>query len=254
MKQLLLLITTLLTTFHLWAQVGIGTTNPQEMLHIAGPNSTIRIESLNSINSPTENDGTSLVPLFVDGKGDITFGNGYGTGVEPFNFLIDIPDFIDDNPYGIGNSGIVVNNNNLGESTVEGLITTVLIDVPQDAMVETKYGITMIVSGNDITTGSVSYPTYDVAITMATYFVVDIDSDGLSAAEQALKYGHKGQAFETNYGGTIGYPYMNSQAYFTLPAGSHTLYFYGVVNDSATTYTSVGFGGDKDYLKIRIYN
>jgi hypothetical protein len=47
---------------------------------------------------------------------------------------------------------------------------------------------------------------------------------------------------------------MNGQAIFTVPAGTHTLYFYGQVRDDAASYTSVGFGGAQDYLKIRVYN
>lgn len=136
----------------------------------------------------------------------------------------------------------------------EGELTRISIDVPQDATIEVKYGITLLVAGADITTGSLFYVTYDQAVTMQTYFCVDINSDGLDAIEKARRHGYKGQSYETNYGGSIGYPYMNSQGYLTLPAGTHELYFFGTVHDAATSYTSVGFGGDKDYLKIRIYN
>ena len=68
------------TTF---AQVGIGTTNPQEDLHISGTTSSIRIESLNSTNN-VFNDGIKLAPAYVDGNADILPGNGTrSSGQEP---------------------------------------------------------------------------------------------------------------------------------------------------------------------------
>ena len=37
-----------------FSQIGIETNNPQQDLHIAGATSTIRVESLNSINEPVK--------------------------------------------------------------------------------------------------------------------------------------------------------------------------------------------------------
>ncbi len=239
------------------SQVGIGTENPQEALHVAGVDATIRIESLDAVNNSTYNDGINLAPAYVDGNGDITIGNGTGTsGTEPFNFLIEVPNFVPDDPYGIAvGTGTVVNNDDLGTVYVEGLITTVSITVQKDAILEFKYGITTVITGNDLSAGPpYFYATYDQAIAMHTFFKVDINSDGLDATEIGKSYGHKSQYYETNYGGAIGYPYMNSQAYLTVPAGTHEIYFYGAVTDSALHYTSVGFGGAQDYLKIRVYN
>ena len=86
------------------------------------------------------------------------------------------------------------------------------------------------------------------------FFVVDIDNDGVSAAEWDKKYGFCGQYYETEYGGIDGLSYMNSQAYLSLPEGTHMIHFYGIVEDHVENYTSVGYGGGMDYLKIRVYN
>jgi len=240
-----------------FAQVGIGTTDPQATLHVSGETSTIRIESLDAINNPVLNDGTKIVPLFVNGNGDISLtGNAYGISeTEPLNFLIDIPNFIPDDPYNLGfGSGTVVNNNSSGETMVEGEIAKVSINVPQNATIEVKYGVTLLITGADITSGTLVYPSYNKAVGIQTFFCVDIDSDGLSDLEKSRCHGYKGLVYETNYGGNIGYPYLNSQGYLTLPAGTHELYFFGIVKDSESSYTSIGFGGGKDYLKIRVYN
>lgn len=246
----------LLIVTHGFSQVGIGITLPEEELHVAGSTATIRIDALNSANKPLENPGGKNVKAFVDGNGDVTFGAGTGSSViEPLNFLIDIPDFIEDDPYTLGYGSGTVVNSPIGSTVVEGTIKTIVFNVPVDATVELKYGVTLLVAGNDLSVNApTSYVTYDRAVSMVVYFCVDVGSNGLDTSEKAIRHGYKGQSYETNYGGSIGYPYMNSQGYLTLPAGTHTIYFFGEVISDAAGLTSVGFGGDKDYLKIRIYN
>ena len=249
-------------TFQSFAQVGIGTLNPQKELHIAGDNSTIRIESLNSTNNSTYNDGVKPAQAYVDGNGDITIGNGTGSsGVEPLNFLIDVPNFVSDNPYGIidptwiANTGTVVNSDDLGETTEVVEISTVTFTVPQDAIIEIKYGMTMLIIGSDLTAGPpYYYVDLDQAVTMQTYLKVDLNNDGLAGDELTKLYGQKGQYYSTYNQGVVGYPYMNGQAYLAVEAGTHTLYFYGQVMDDGASYTSVGFGGAQDFLKLRVYN
>lgn len=245
------------------AQVGIGTTSPNEELHIAGANSTIRIEKLNSINSSGENDGIKPAFTYVDFSGDITISNGSGGNGNsgPFNFLIDLHNFVDDNPYNysvpdeINTTGIVINNNT-SQSYVEGEITNISFTVPQDALIEVKYGITLYVKGEDMSANPPPYidVDYGQAINMVAYFRIDINSDGLTGSEMSKIYGKKGQYYETLVGGIAGFPYMNGQGYLTIPKGTHKIIFYGVINDNGSSYTSVGFGGLPDYLKIRIYN
>lgn len=253
MKKITLKLLILLPSL-IFAQVGIGTTSPDTELHIAGTNSTIRIESLNTTNN-INNDGTKLAPVFVDGNGDLTLSPPNGTGGEPLNFLLDIPNFIPDNPHALPfDSGVVVNNNAIGETRVEGFIHSVTFTVPQTAVVEVKYGVTIVITDVDMTIPALSYITDNEARTIETFFCFDINNDGLDATEKSKQFGQKAQFYASNWGGSLGYPYMNSQGYATLPPGTHSIHFFGIVNDSASSYTSVGFGGATDYLKMRVYN
>ncbi|WP_420379016.1 hypothetical protein [Gilvibacter sp.] len=239
-------------------QVGIGTTNPDADLHVADPAGTIRIESLNSVNNPTYNDGVNLAPVFVDGNGDLVLGNGSGSsGQEPLNFLIEVPNFIDDNVDSSGfGRGSVVNSNASGESTVTNQIAQVSFTTPVNGFIELKYAVTAWVAGSDLNLGCspCSYPNVNETIIFQTYFVIDLNSDGLDATESGRVYGYNGQHYLSDTAGGQGYAYINGVANVKAPAGTHTLYMYGVVQDKATSYTSVGFGGAEDFLKIRVFN
>lgn len=253
----------LMVTFLSMAQVGIGTMNPAQDLHVAGSNATIRIEGLDEINNPQNNGATELTPVFVNTDGNLTltpprYISG-GTGYElPINFLMDTPNFVPDNLLGLPapytNRGMVINSPTAVQSVTQ-LIHTVTINVPTASMIEVKHGMTIMYSATDLT-----IPPYDAVFindektrNYQTFFCFDIDSDGLSPAEFARQYGRKGQYYGTARGGTRGYTYLNSQGYAVLPEGTHTIYFFGVVNDPPETYTSVGFGGANDYLRIRVY-
>jgi hypothetical protein len=260
-KHYLLLIS--FCSFFTFGQIGIGTPNPQESLHIGGSNSTIRIEGLDFINDPLNLGPTKLTPVFVDNQGNLNLIKpGYTSGdtgyVLPLNFLKYSANFIPNNPLGLpapfDKYGVVINSDLTNESKT-ALIEKVTITVPTNSMIEIKYALSLYFSSRDLGTppyaGSISDKSTRV---IQTYFCVDINDDGLSLAEQNLKYGFKGQYYASDAGGTRGYTYMNSQGYADLPVGNHTIYFYGVVNDAPNTYTSIGFGGANEYLKIRLFN
>ena len=55
-----------------WAQVGIGITNPQEALHVAGTNANIRIDGLNSTNNSKNMGGSDMYNVMVDADGNLS--------------------------------------------------------------------------------------------------------------------------------------------------------------------------------------
>lgn len=252
----------LLTSTILNAQVGIGTSNPQEDLHIAGNNSTIRIESLNNVNNPL-NDGLKNARVFIDSNGELTLtppnftAGGSGNSNLPLNFLIDVPNFIPDNIDGLPapyNSLGRIATSGLANESTEVFIYSVTFTTPQACTVEVKHGVTIVISGSDMSIPSLAYINDSKTRVITTFFCFDVNNDGLSPAEKALQYGTKAQFYCSVAGGSLGYPYMNSQGYATLPPGTHSIHFFGVVNDPPNTMTSVGFGGATDYLKMRVYN
>lgn len=260
MKHIYLLFLSAFTASY--CQVGIGTANPQQILHVAGGNSTIRIEGLDAVNN-TLNNVTSLTPVYVTNNGNLTLDPpsyiSGGTGYElPINFLMDTPNFVPDNIMGLPvpftNRGMVITSDETVES-VTRLIHTVTINVPTASMIEIKHGMSVMYSMTDLAASpyKVGFISDEKTRNYQTFFCFDINSDGLSAAEYNLQYGTKGQYYGSTKGGTRGYTYMNSQGYAVLPAGTHTIYFYGVVNDPPNTFTSIGFGGANEYLRIRVY-
>lgn len=253
MKTTLLIL--LFFPIMLSAQVGIGTANPQATLHVAGNDSTIRIESLSSTNSPIYNDGIKPSNSFVTANGDITLtpspinGTGPGGIVSPINFLLTSQNFIPDGP---NKYGSIINNTET-ETVKSGIIATIPFTSPSSALIEVKYGITAILSKTNLNTALT--PFSDVsARTFKIFFCIDLNSDGLDAAESSKKYGLNAQAYTSAAQGILGYSYTNGHGYTSIPGGTHSLLFFVETVDGLSKYTSAGFGGEKDFLRIRIYN
>lgn len=254
MKYITLYI--ILLTNYTFAQVGIGTTDPQQDLHVAGTTSTIRIESLNTNNEPILNDGTKLAPAFVTPEGDITiyppgYTTGTGTGtLEPLNFLINIPNFVPNGPYGDGT--VVQNDNTITSATTQ--IVSVPFSSPQNALIEVRYVMTIDLSDQYLPAPAASTFNDISARTIRCYFHIDLNSDGLDATELSKVYGLHGEAYASYAQGSVGYAFIHGVGYGSIPAGNHSLVFFGETVDGPNKDTFVGFGGSSDYLKIRIYN
>lgn len=71
MRHILLL---LFINFTITAQVGVGTNNPQEELHVAGATSTIRVDGLSEANNPNNLGQSSTSKVFVNEFGDLVLG------------------------------------------------------------------------------------------------------------------------------------------------------------------------------------
>lgn len=237
------------------AQVGIGTANPLTDLHVAGNTSTIRIGSLSAVNSPTYNNGIKPALAFVNDQGDVTItpsslnGTGPGGIVAPINFLLTNNNFI---PDGTNNRGVIINNNT-ATTTATGLISKVNFSASGAALIEVKYSITVMLSKTDLNSAETNFNDISAKI-YKIYFCIDLNNDGLSATELSKKYGLNAQSYASDNQGILGYAFTNGHGYATITAGNHSLHFFAETIDGVSKYTSVGFGGKEDLLRIRIYN
>lgn len=237
------------------AQVGIGTPNPTEALHVAGSNSTIRIESQNSTNYPEFNNGIKPALAYVTADGDITINpstnNGAGPdgSIVPINFLNLNQNFI---PDGANKYGTIINNNTT-ETVTEGEIMVVPFSTTHTSLVEVKYSVTAILSSTDLNIALTPFNDLS-ARSYKIYFYIDLNNNGLDASEMSRRYGLNAQSFSSMEQGILGYAHTNGHGYSSIPAGNHSLRFFAEIIDGQSKFTSIGFGGDKDLLRIRIYN
>lgn len=257
MKKLIYFIFILFVNISL-AQVGIGTIDPKQDLHVAGATSTIRIESQNSINEPILNTAAELTPIYVTPDGDLTVNPpGYNTGdptgnLEPLNFLITIPDFIPNGPFGDGT--VVPNSEFITDSTPIELVR-VPFSSPQTALIEVRYVMTIDLSDEILPAPAASTFSDISARTIHTYFYIDLNNKGfLDATDLSKVYGLHGEAYSSHSQGSVGYAFIHGVGYGAIPAGNHALVFFGETKDGTNRKTYVGFGGSSDNLKIRIYN
>ncbi|MEW5676626.1 hypothetical protein ABGT15_09960 [Flavobacterium enshiense] len=250
-------IVTLLTVFPMLlnAQVGIGTQNPTAALHVAGTNSTIRIESQSNANYPTYNDGTKPAYSYVTANGDVTINPSANNGtspdgsINPINFLNLSQNFIPDGP---NNYGTIINNT-LSETVSSGLIHTYPFTTTHTSLVEVKFSISSILSSTDLNTTLTPFNDISARI-YRIYFCIDLNNNGLDAAELSRKYGMNAQSFASSTQGIYGYAFTNGHGYSTIPVGNHSLKFFAEIVDAESKFTSIGFGGDRDFIRIRIYN
>lgn len=238
----------------MYSQVGIGTSNPLADLHVAGNTSTIRIESLNAVNSPVYNDGVKPSHAFVTALGDVTLNpsiiNGVSGGaIAPINFLLNVQNFIANGP---SNYGTIINNPTAATNTVAP-ITAVNFTAPGTALVEVKYTISALTSSTDLNVASTPFNDISARV-FKIFFCIDINNDGLDASELSRRFGLNAQSYASHNQGILGYSFTNGHGYTTVPPGNHSIHFFTEIVDGPNKLTSIGFGGAEDSLRVRVYN
>lgn len=239
----------------MYSQVGIGTANPLADLHVAGNTSTIRIESLDAVNSPAYNDGIKPSHAFVTALGDVTLNpsvnNGLAPGgqIAPINFLLQVQNFIANGP---SNFGTIINNSAAVTNAV-ALIKTIDFTAPGTALVEVKYTISAITSSTDLNVAATPFNDISARV-FKIYFCIDINNDGLDATELSRRYGLNAQSYASHNQGILGYSFTNGHGYTIVPSGNHAIHFFTEIIDGPNKLTSIGFGGAEDSLKVRVYN
>jgi hypothetical protein len=215
------------------AQVGVGTTNPQADLHIAGENSTIRLEGLNMENHPV-NDGLRLMPTLVDTQGRIILSN-QTTTVDPF-ILTDASSMFSQRQ--------VVNIVEAASATQN--IYNYEITITAEAFVEIKYSVPYLVYGTYNENTQQGTKIQDGrARQIQTYFTIDGGD---------TKYGMISQNYyNVHTGGGVGQFFNAGFAFVGLEPGTYILNFYANILASPTNTTAIVFGGADSLLRFRFY-
>lgn len=228
--------------------IGINTDDPQQALHLAGTQSTIRVDGLSQLNPLNTGD--------VNGDGDLTndtfplYVNQEGVFALDFN-----PFFISEDLDAIP----VARTITLGqtEATREEEIYSVVIEVPRTSVIEIRYNL-----GFQVFADSNGREIRDfLARRITTYFTVDnilparrygIDSKNFTNRDLTLPL------LATNNTGSKGNFFNVGSAYISIPSGgTYTLRIFGEVSsgNGATEHldTSVIFASGLDSLLYRIY-
>lgn len=222
-----------------YSQVGIGTTDPQQKLHIASSTGTLRVESLNTTNNSYNGGGTETYPLYVDKNGDF---------ILLFKPLINSEDIDAFNDAILPNSSVILLSTDIDgiESTV---IDTYTITVNRPSVLELKYNISYDVYLNAFKTKI----TDGLARRIETYITV---------TGQTRKYGPTSKCYTSSSVNSVAGTFYNScTTYITLPAaGTYDIKFNGAVssdinagfgNISESTY--VEFATGQDFVFARLH-
>jgi len=229
--------------------VGIGTTNPQQKLHIASPTGSLRVESLNGVNN-TYNGGdvngdldltNDTFPLYVNGNGEFT--------------LQFVPLYNSEESDALDHSVLPSSEVTLAATDGDGIQTeklfTYSVSVNRPAILEVKYNLSFDVYEDASGTKITDY----LARRITTYFQVD----GVSTR----KYGPSAKCFTNkSVNGVTGRLYNVCTAYITLPTtGTYDVSFYGEVSSGVKSggpgtnakATHVKFAVGNDTLLFRLH-
>ncbi len=229
-KQILFLFCCLIfeSSFSQEGFVGINTSDPQQKLHIAGSDSSFRIEMLDSINN-LSNRNQMNAPLYVDAAGILTLD---------FDILHNT-----NNGNEIDSQAPSSSITQFGVENIDQEILTMTVTVDRPSYLEVKFSLSFEVFLNDQN----DKITDQLARVIRNYVLLN--------GSTARKYGMTSKCYinSHSFGVSTTY-YNNASTYIFLPAGTHTISFHGSVGSgSTTTPTHVKFGVAPDQILMRIY-
>lgn len=229
-RQILLLFFCIVfgITFSQDGNVGINTSDPQQRLHIAGSDSSLRIEMLDSINN-LSNRNVINAPLYVDYEGVLTLD---------FDLLhnTNSGDEIDINAE---SSSIL----QFGVENIDQEIFTKTVTVSRPSYLEVKFSLSFEVYLNE----QEDKITDQIARVVRNYILLN--------GSTARKYGMTSKIYiNSHLQGVNTTYYNNASTYIFLSEGTHTISFHGSVGSgSLVDPTYVKFGVDLDQILMRIY-
>lgn len=208
--------------------VGINTVKPEQKLHIAGADSSFRVEMLDSINN-ISNRSPINAPLYVDSDGVLTL---------EFDLLYN------------ENSTNTIDSNSpsssifqFGVENFDQEIFSKTVTVARPSYLEVKFSLSFEVYLND----NLEIITDQIARVIRNYILLN--------GSTARKYGMTSKCYINSHDEGVNTTYFNNAStYIFLPVGTHTISFYGSVGSgSLIDPTYVKFGVDQDQILMRLY-
>lgn len=225
--------------------VGVGTTNPQQKLHVASATGTIRVDGLNSPNNTYNGGGVDKTyPLYVNENGDMTlslstFQNSDGTDA-----------ITAATPLAATTLTMLAGSAPIGSRDV--VILPYTITVNRAAVLEVKYNISFQVMRDAAVKIKDNRPRM-----ISTFYT--LDTPVLAAATP--RYGQASKCYYNNndlaatpVNAASETMYNCSTTYITLTPGTHTLRFYGTLQTGAASMaTRINFAIGNDSVFMRLY-
>ncbi|ESU29908.1 hypothetical protein FLJC2902T_03880 [Flavobacterium limnosediminis JC2902] len=249
MKKLYTLITLLVSVF-LQAQtaaVGIGTTNPQQKLHLDDSVGTLRIESLDKDNN-AYNGGNlqpgGTYPLYVDSNGILTLSTQALTNSDGLDAI---------DHMSIPTSSITLTTDD-ADGKVEKTFFTYTITVPRAAVLEVKYSLSFEVYQ---TNSPLTMIRDGGARRITTYYTLDSATRKYGQASKCYmnqNINNPAPFLPTERIGATGQLYNSSTTYIQLTPGTHTVHFKTELSSSLPSLeTYVRLAVDIDSVFMRLY-
>ncbi len=208
--------------------VGINTSDPQQKLHIAGSDSSFRIEMVDSINN-LSNRNLINAPLYVNSEGiltldfDILHNTNNGDEIDIESESSSITQF--------------------GVESIDQEIFTKTVTLDRPSYMEIKFSLSFEVYLN-VQQDKI---TDQIARVIRNYILLNGSTNRKYGMTSKCYINSHSQGVSTTY-------YNNASTYIFLPAGTHIISFHGSVGSgSLVNATHVQFGVDQDQILMRIY-
>lgn len=229
-----------LLPFYTFGQVGIYTSSPESTLHVAGENSTVKAEGLSAENNPNNLGSESTSRVYVDEFGDLVLGDRD----DNIRFIMDSEDYIpNDREQKVVQTGTGDNFTYL----VPNDYAFPSFTLTDDAIIEVNYSLSWRIERNS----SQKISDNGARTVKSTIFIYDHATSTYLPTTYALT-----AQFYSNGNSILGadrFFYSTGSDYISLPAGTYTVHFGGLVGAQGNENIFAYFGADKDQLQILAY-
>jgi len=240
-KKILTLCLSLFVGANCFSQVGIGTTDPQQDLHIAGSSSSIRIDGLNQTNN-ANNYGTRPVPVHANADGDL-IAPGLPASAE----------IIHNGENFITSTNYWERTGSLGETWSGEIYRTSSFTLTQPALISIHYSLGMSVRqwGTNLVVRDGKPKILSSWLELG---------DG-TTADPAKRYGSSSQTYTCSApGGHVidGFLYNTASDAILLPAGTYSFHMYFIMSNhngapgglASDAYRVILGSTPDEYLKV----